>query len=218
MMRAEVSAFVGVAAALIVAPGPDMALVTRNALTLGRRAAYLTSFGTCTGLLVHGAAATVGLSAIVATSALAFEIVKIAGAIYLALLGILTLRDVWRSRRRRGDNEDEQLGSPSEVGTSTLRMPPFRQGVLTNVLNPKVAIFFLSFLPQFIPAGQPVATTTLVLSAIFIAMTLAWLVAYASAVLLVRRFFLRSSVRRFLETVTGSVLLLLGVRLGLVER
>lgn len=218
MMRAEVSAFVGVAAALIVAPGPDMALVTRNALTLGRRAAYLTSFGTCTGLLVHGAAATVGLSAIVATSALAFEIVKIAGAIYLALLGILTLRDVWRSRRRPGDNEDEQLGSPSEVGTSTLRMPPFRQGVLTNVLNPKVAIFFLSFLPQFIPAGQPVATTTLVLSAIFIAMTLAWLVAYASAVLLVRRFFLRSSVRRFLETVTGSVLLLLGVRLGLVER
>ncbi len=208
-MRAEVSAFVGVAAALIVAPGPDMALVTRNALTLGRRAAYLTSFGTCTGLLVHGAAATVGLSAIVATSALAFEIVKIAGAIYLALLGILTLRDVWRSRRRRGDNEDEQLGSPSEVGTSTLRMPPFRQGVLTNVLNPKVAIFFLSFLPQFIPAGQPVATTTLVLSAIFIAMTLAWLVAYASAVLLVRRFFLRSAVRRFLETVTGSVLLLL---------
>lgn len=218
MMRAEVSAFVGVAAALIVAPGPDMALVTRNALTLGRRAAYVTSFGTCTGLLVHGAAATVGLSVIVATSALAFEIVKIAGAIYLALLGILTLRDVWRSRRRRGDNEDEQLGSPSEVGTSTLRMPPFRQGVLTNVLNPKVAIFFLSFLPQFIPAGQPVATTTLVLSAIFIAMTLAWLVAYASAVLLVRRFFLRSSVRRFLETVTGSVLLLLGVRLGLVER
>ncbi len=217
-MRAEVSAFVGVAAALIVAPGPDMALVTRNALTLGRRAAYLTSFGTCTGLLVHGAAATVGLSAIVATSALAFEIVKIAGAIYLALLGILTLRDVWRSRRRRGDNEDEQLGSLSEVGTSILRMPPFRQGVLTNVLNPKVAIFFLSFLPQFIPAGQPVATTTLVLSAIFIAMTLAWLVAYASAVLLVRRFFLRSSVRRFLETVTGSVLLLLGVRLVLVER
>ncbi len=217
-MRAEVSAFVGVAAALIVAPGPDMALVTRNALTLGRRAAYLTSFGTCTGLLVHGAAATVGLSAIVATSALAFEIVKIAGAIYLALLGILTLRDVWRSRRRRGDNEDEQLGSLSEVGTSILRMPPFRQGVLTNVLNPKVAIFFLSFLPQFIPAGQPVATTTLVLSAIFIAMTLAWLVAYASAVLLVSRFFLRSSVRRFLETVTGSVLLLLGVRLVLVER
>ncbi len=195
-----------------------MALVTRNALTLGRRAAYLTSFGTCTGLLVHGAAATVGLSAIVATSALAFEIVKIAGAIYLALLGILTLRDVWRSRRRRGDNEDEQLGSLSEVGTSILRMPPFRQGVLTNVLNPKVAIFFLSFLPQFIPAGQPVATTTLVLSAIFIAMTLAWLVAYASAVLLVSRFFLRSSVRRFLETVTGSVLLLLGVRLVLVER
>lgn len=217
-MRAEVSTFVGVAAALIVAPGPDMALVTRNALTFGRRAAFLTSFGTCTGLLIHGAAATVGLSAIVATSALAFEVVKIAGAVYLTLLGVGTLYSVWIKRHHSVDSDIVQPASESQRWTPSVRTSPFRQGVLTNVLNPKVAIFFLSFLPQFVLSGQPVAASTLMLSGIFIAMTLVWLVTYASVVVLARRFLLRSSVRRLLETLTGSVLMFLGVRLAFSKR
>jgi threonine/homoserine/homoserine lactone efflux protein len=164
------STFVPVAALLIVVPGPDVLLVVRNAV-LGRAAGLATALGTLGGLLVHASAATVGLSALVAASATAFTLVKLMGAAYLVLLGLQAL---WSTRPM-----DNRTGSYGEGRHASRQAPPvrprvaLRQGLLTNVLNPKVAVFFVAFLPQFVPAGAPTASSTAVLAAVFVAMSAA---------------------------------------------
>ena len=217
-------AFIPVALLLTLIPGADTALVTRNALTLGLRGARWTILGICTGCLIHATASALGLSAILATSARAYEIVKYAGAAYLVWIGG---QGIWNARGAGSADPSTALGmtavsadpSTSLGMTATLRAGhPFTQGFLTNILNPKVALFYLTFLPQFIPAGAPILRTSLLLAMIHNALGFAWLSIYARFVDRLRGALTRPVVKAWLERVTGGALVLLGARLAWSRR
>jgi threonine/homoserine/homoserine lactone efflux protein len=161
--------FLAVATLVVVTPGPDMTLVARNTFAGGRISGLATSAGTCSGLLVHATAAALGLSAVLLASSQAFTVVKIAGGAYLIFLGIRTIIGAGRVTSIR---EGEKANHPWAA---------YRQGVLTNVLNPKVAVFFLSLLPQFVDPGPGFTWRLLLLSGLFIAMGLVWLTVYTLA-------------------------------------
>ena len=153
--------FAGAALALIVIPGPAVLYILAQSVEHGRRAGVMSAMGVATGGLVHITAAAVGISALVVSSAVAFGIVKYVGAAYLILLGIRRLLE----RGTTGDAE----GVPREAEPWRI----FRRGVLVNVLNPKTALFFLAFLPQFVDPGRgPVLAQILVLGSIFVLLAL----------------------------------------------
>jgi threonine/homoserine/homoserine lactone efflux protein len=202
----DIAGFLAVAPLVVVTPGPDMTLVARNTFAGGRIAGLATSAGTCSGLLVHATAAALGLSAVLLASSQAFTVVKLAGGAYLIFLGIRTII---------------VAGREAPVGEGAKATDPwgaYRQGVLTNVLNPKVAVFFLSLLPQFVDPGPGFTWRLLLLSGLFIAMGLVWLTVYTLALHAVGAFVGRPSVRTVIETVTGAVLVTLGLRLALQRR
>ncbi len=205
----ELLAFAAVAGVLILTPGPDMALVTRNTVALGRRAGLQTSLGVCAGVLVHGCAAALGLSAIVRSSATAFTVLKLAGAAYLIWLGAQAL---WRSRR--GAEPAPAPGSERRLGASS----PFRQGLLSNVLNPKLAVFFLTLLPQFIDSQESAATRSLLLAAVYAGLCLVWLCTFTLLMSRMREALRSPRVVRIVERVTGSVLILVGLRVAVDRR
>jgi threonine/homoserine/homoserine lactone efflux protein len=202
----SILAFIGIAALLTVLPGADMALVAKVTLLDGKRAAFFTSLGICAGLPVHATASALGLSLILATSAEAFTVVKFAGAAYLAYLGVRTIRDSLRP-----------TADPSVTATPTRsRRAAFAQGFLSNVLNPKVALFYLTFLPQFISPGDNVLAKSLLLAAIHGVLGLAWLPLYAYAI--DRLGVVIRGARRWLERLSGAALIGLGIRLALERR
>jgi threonine/homoserine/homoserine lactone efflux protein len=199
-------AFIGVAAILTVLPGADMALVTRNVLTLGRRPAMLTVVGICSGCIIHATASALGVSAILATSATAYNVLKTVGAAYLVWMGVQSVRAARRAT----------AGPPSVRDRSGLG--PFLQGFLTDVLNPKVAVFYLTFLPQFISPGEAVLRRSLFLAGVHIVMGLIWLTTYAWFVDRLGVVLTRPRVKAWLEGVTGGVLIALGARLAWERR
>lgn len=209
-MLGQIAAFTVAATVVTVAPGPDMALVARRAITDGWRRASITSAGVLTGLLVHATASAVGISVILVRSATAYTVLKVAGACYLVLLGVLSFRAARRTAR-----EPAQL--LQEERTHRSARTSFVQGFLNNVLNPKPALFYLAFVPQFVEPGDPVFLLTGILVAIHIALGVvwlvlwAWLVSRASAVLAPRW-------RAVLEAATGCVLVALGLRLATTSR
>jgi len=233
-MTASLLAFIPVALLLTVIPGADTALVTRNALALGVRGARWTILGILTGCLIHATASALGLSAILATSARAYETVKLVGAAYLVWIGIQSIRQAGVQIPRlaplaRDDGEGEALArddarrhpersAQREVEGSApgpaLSSHPFMQGFLTNILNPKVALFYLTFLPQFIPAGAPVLRTSLLLAMIHNVLGFAWLSLYARFVDRLRVALTRPMVKAWLERATGAALVALGARLA----
>jgi len=194
-------AFVGVAAVLTILPGADMALVMRNVLALGRPKTMLTIAGIASGCVIHATASALGMSAILATSATAFTVMKTAGAAYLVWIGVQSFRA----------RNTVTASSPSKA---TRGAAPFAQGFLTNVLNPKVAIFYLTFLPQFIAPGEPVLRQSLFLAGIHIAMGVVWLSAYAWFIERLGTVLARPNVKAWLERATGGRLIALGVRLA----
>jgi len=200
-------AFIGVAALLTILPGADMALVTRNVLAVGRRRAMLTIAGICTGCIIHATASALGLSAILATSATAFNVVKTLGAAYLIWIGIQSIREA-----------GQPAPVTSEASARRARLGPFLQGFLTNILNPKVAVFYLTFLPQFISPGEPVLRRSLLLASIHIAMGFVWLTAYAWFIDRLGAVLTRPRVKAWLERVTGGLLIALGARLAWARR
>ena len=199
-------------ALLTISPGADMALVARVALARGSRAAFFTTLGICSGLPLHAAASALGISAILATSAEAFAVVKLIGAAYLMWLGV----QAWRHARDAGGEPSAAPVGGVLGGQEDWRA--FAQGFLSNALNPKVALFYLAFLPQFMRPGDPVLARSLLLAAIHALMGTVWLTAYARAVDRLGAVFRRSGVRRWLERATGVVLVALGVRLALERR
>jgi threonine/homoserine/homoserine lactone efflux protein len=204
----RVYAFIGVAAILTILPGADMALVTRNVLAIGRRRTMLTIAGIGSGCIIHATASALGLSAILATSAAAFNVVKTVGALYLVWLGVQSIREASRP-----------VSAPSDSSnTRGARLGPFLQGFLTNVLNPKVAIFYLTFLPQFIGPGEPVFRRSLFLASLHIAMGFVWLTAYAWFIDRLGAVLTRPAVKAWLERVTGGLLIALGARLAWARR
>jgi threonine/homoserine/homoserine lactone efflux protein len=200
VLDGQVLAFAGVAVVLTLTPGPDMALVLRNSIRGGRPAALRTVLGIAVGLLVWATATALGVAAVLAASATVFTVLKLAGGVYLVYLGVRALL----AARRDGGSETRD--APSRRGS------PFRQGLITNLLNPKLAVLFTTLLPQFISTDDPAFTKSILLAALFITIGLTWLVIYAhvvGAIARSRRF------RRTLEAVSGVVLIALGGRLAL---
>jgi threonine/homoserine/homoserine lactone efflux protein len=200
------AAFVVVSAVVIVTPGPDTALTIRNALLGGRRGGVLTALGVSTGQLVWAIASAAGIAALLEASEPAFVAVRIAGAAYLVFLGAQTL---FRAVRAGGeDAAATQLEpAPGSSGRTSLR-----QGIVSNLGNPKMAIFFASLLPQF--AGQGSFAGGLLLGIVFAAMTFAWLAAYAVGVARAGDILRRPRIRRALAAVTGTALVALGLRVA----
>jgi threonine/homoserine/homoserine lactone efflux protein len=195
---------------LIMLPGPDQALITRNALVGGRRGGLLTMVGGVLGLTVHAGAAALGLSALLLASAKAFTVLKIVGAVYLLWLAAQML---WSSTRSRRSPAADEAGVVPER-----RWAYLRQGFLSNALNPKVALFFVTFLPQFLTAdgGSPRAEA-LLLSGIFGVLYLAWFGLYVAAVDRLGRWLQRPRVRARIEQVTALVLATVAVRLAIAN-
>jgi threonine/homoserine/homoserine lactone efflux protein len=206
-MLGQIAAFTIAATLVTISPGPDMALVARRAISDGWRRASVTSFGIVTGLLVHATASAIGISAILVRSATAFTVLKIAGACYLVALGILSFRAARRTARE---------AMPPELAERRLRSgrTSFVQGFLNNVLNPKPALFYLAFVPQFVEPGDPVFLLTAILVAIHIAIGVVWLVLWAWLVSRATTTLTSPRWRAAFESVTGSVLVALGLRVA----
>lgn len=194
---------------LTITPGPDIAVGLRNSVRGGSAAMWWTGIGCCVGLLVHATASVIGLSALLAASATAYAIVKAAGAVYLVWLGASALWKSWRDRHA----QPETTPVP-ETRTGLTRRTAFRQGLISNLLNPKIVLLFLTLLPQFISPGEPRAATSMMLTLVFIAVALVWWSLLSLLVGQVRVLMTKRRVRLVLERVTGTVLVAVGVRLA----
>jgi threonine/homoserine/homoserine lactone efflux protein len=200
---AELAAFVAVAAVVICSPGPDTALTVRNALVGGRRAGIGTAVGITTGLAVWTLAASAGVAGLLAASEPAFRALQLAGAAYLTYLGVQSLRAAWRGGVAAA--EPSQTLAPARA---------LRQGLLGNLGNPKIAVFFVGLLPQFAGPGAGFVEFAL-LGGVFCVMTFAWLTAYCVVVRGLGQLLRRPAVRRTLDGLTGAVLVGFGARLAL---
>jgi len=206
-------AFLGISALVIATPGADTAITIRNTVLGGRAGGLATAMGVATGQAIWALATSVGIVTLLVASEPLFLAVKYAGAAYLVVLGIQSLRAAFRS------------AAPLSVAMKSLpaaqRLAPrvaFRQGVISDLGNPKMAAFFTSLLPQFAPAGDASFAALALLGLLFSLMTLSWLAGYALAIARAGALFERPVVRRTLDGVTGAVLIGLGVRLAAEDR
>lgn len=210
MTGAEALLAFGVAAALLtITPGLDTALVLRTAAVEGPRRAALAALGVVAGCLAWGAAVALGLGVLLAASSLAFTALKWAGAAYLVWLG---LNLILRPR----DRFEAQADAPTTAYGAGLAW--LRRGFLTNLLNPKVGVFYVSFLPQFLPQGAPAGPFIFLLAALHGVMGLAWFAALIAATRPIAGVLQRAAVVRWLDRLTGGVFLAFGVRLALERR
>jgi len=194
---AQLAVFLGVSAVVIVTPGQDTALTIRNTLLGGRRAGVGTAFGVVGGQLAWALATSAGLAALLLASAPLFTAIRLAGAAYLVVLGAQALAAAVRGR-------------PHEDRVHRRRSSAVRQGLLSNLGNPKMAVFFTSLLPQFAASF----TGMLSLGLLFAALTLSWLSLYALAVARASGLLRKTRVRRALDAVTGLALVALGLRVA----
>jgi threonine/homoserine/homoserine lactone efflux protein len=201
----RLAAFVGIAVVVIVTPGPDTALTIRNTLLGGRAAGVRTALGVVSGQAVWTIATSAGIAALLVASEPAFRAVRLAGAAYLIFLGLQTLRRAIRGGARTPEPRRESSAA-------------YRQGLLSNLGNPKMAAFFTSLLPQFAPGGEASFAGLLALGLLFCALTLVWLSAYALAVARAGDVLRRTGIRRALDALTGAVLVAFGLRLATDRR
>ncbi|MGE7118707.1 LysE family translocator [Peribacillus sp. NPDC046944] len=192
---------------LILLPGPDTAIATKNTFSIGKTGGLQTMLGTCCALLIHTSAAVLGLSAIIVKSALLFSIFKYVGAVYLIYLGIKTL---WGLRNKEVAVTDERKDE-DKYGSKSC----FKQGFLTNLLNPKVAVFFLTFLPQFVNPGQDTFLPFLLMGATYTGLTALWFFFYIYLLNQISAFMKRPRTQKVFEGITGTVLIGFGMKLAL---
>src|SRR3954470_24067741 len=198
-------AFLLVAVVVVLTPGPATALVIRNALRGGTRAAWATTAGNSTGIFVWATASVLGISALVAASEAAFAVLKIVGAILLVVIG---LQSIYHAR----------YGMPVEIEPPPQARNHYREGLLTSFANPKLAVFFLALFPQFIPEGDSVLPATVMMALIIIFMDLVWFTVLALAVGRAKRLLSERKWQQRMEAASGSVLVALGIRLALISR
>ena len=205
----DLAGFVALAIVVIVTPGPDTALTIRNSLVGGRAVGIATALGVALGQAIWSLATSAGIVALLVAAVPAFAALRTIGAAYLVLLGVQAL---WSAARPHG----ERLRDPLRSGVR----PPtgLRQGVISNLTNPKMAVFFPSLVPQFVSPEVPSFVALLGLGMLFCLMTFVWLTAYAFAVARVGDVLRRSTVRRAIEALTGAVLVLFGLRVAVASR
>lgn len=192
---------------LIILPGPDTAIATKNTLTVGRMGGLKTALGTCCALLIHTSAAVLGLSAIIVKSALLFSVFKYVGAVYLIYLGIKTL---W-SLKKKEEAASVEMNTKKQFENTSC----FKQGFLTNILNPKVAVFFLTFLPQFVESGSNTFMPFLLMGITYTVLTSIWFLLYVYLINQISAFMKRPKAQNIIEGVTGTILIGFGIKLAL---
>jgi threonine/homoserine/homoserine lactone efflux protein len=200
--------FLGIVALLTIMPGADMAMVARSVFTGGRRDAFATTLGISAGCLVWACASALGVAAVLAASQTAYDALRLVGAAYLVWLGIQSLL----AARWGG------YGAAAAATTAPRRTSPFRQGLLTNLLNPKIAVFYSTFLPQFIAPGDSALAASMFLACVHITLGILWLSLYAWLLGRAVEAFKGSRLRRALDALTGTVLVALGLRLAAERR
>ncbi|GAB3836691.1 LysE family translocator [Dactylosporangium cerinum] len=206
MTAAQVLTFGGVVALGAISPGPDFAVVMRRSVLAGRAHGMATAVGVAAGVFAWAIAAATGVAALVAVSAVAFTVIKLAGAGYLLYLGVKALRSALRSRDLRPDPNTGPAAGPGLLAA-------FRDGLLCNALNPKAAMFFVALLPQFLPTDAGLVPL-LTLSMIAVVITAAWFLTVANLVAAARRVLARPAMRRCIDGISGTALIGLGVRLA----
>ena len=203
---------------VILAPGPDSMLVMRNTMRGGRRTGWVTACGTLSGLAIWALAAALGLSALLQVSHVGYDILRFCGAAYLIWLGVTSLAH-FRGRRPAEPAEAGRSAVPGLAGPRAVRPSrAYLNGLLSNLLNPKISGFFMAFLPAFVPAGASTAEFSLVLGVWFIAETGLWLAVVAWLAGRGVRWLRRPGVQRWIERVTGLVLIGFGLRLATESR
>ncbi|MFF0431586.1 LysE family translocator [Streptomyces sp. NPDC004327] len=213
-VSSAIVSFAVVAGMLTVMPGLDTALVLRSAITLGRRRAFATALGILSGVLVWGVAAAVGASAVLTASRLLYDALRVAGAAYLAWMGIGMIRQTLKERGRpaSADAAGDRAGAPTAEETWARS---WARGLGTSLLNPKNGVFYMAMLPQFIPAGAPHLLMGVVLAIVHDLEGLVWFSALIFGTQLVRGWLNRGSVRRAIDAITGTVLVGFGIKLAL---
>ncbi|WP_409273476.1 LysE family translocator [Neobacillus sp. SCS-31] len=186
---------------VVMSPGIDTALITKRTIAGGQKEGYRLALGITTGSLVHTLAAAFGLSAILMQSALAFEIVKYAGALYLIYLGISSF-----ITRRKSDEDNNTSEKPGSA---------YKQGLLSNVLNPKVAMFFLTFLPQFVQPGGDSTMQLVLMGVMYTLLSISWFFLYVYFINFLRDWLMSPNVQKVMDRVTGIVLIAFGLKLAL---
>ena len=204
LFDARLLAYAGVVALLVMAPGPDMALVARNALRGGARTVLPTVLGVATGILGWSLASAFGVATVLERSALLFSLLRLLGAAYLCALGMLALRSAWRRSER------EETPVPGRRPAARSRRGSFLQGLVGNLLNPKAGVIFLTLVPQFLRPGDPPARIVLMI-AIFEVLLVTWLLIYGRGLAQVGQSRLARNARRWLEAASGAVLCALGL-------
>jgi RhtB (resistance to homoserine/threonine) family protein len=211
MVDPQIIAFAAIAALLTIAPGPDTMLVIRNVMARGQRAGLLTAVGACCGLFIHATLSALGLSVILVRSATTFEVVKLIGAGYLIWLGVQSLRRVFRGPVSAIDAVSAP-GSRARVARSEQSLI---EGLLSNALNPKVAVFYLALLPQFMSPGDWVFGKSMLLAGIHWVEGVLWLSMVTLFLGRLRWWISRPGVKRAIEATTGAVLIAFGIRLAM---
>ncbi|MEC3918130.1 LysE family translocator [Nocardia sp. CDC160] len=201
----EILTLAGVIVLGSMSPGPDFLIVLRNSVVSGRHAGIASAGGIAAGVFVWALVTAIGVAGLLAASAQAYTVVKLVGAIYLAFIGIRALLAA-----RRGDYRPD----PDAAANRRSALVSFRQGLLTNLLNPKCAVFFIALVPQFLPA-HPSALGTLELAAVCTVANLVWLVTLAFGVGALRQWFTRRRVRRILDAAMGTFMVGLGLRIAM---
>jgi RhtB (resistance to homoserine/threonine) family protein len=205
-MVTEFATFAAVSAVVIMTPGPDTAMTIRNTLLGGRRTGVATALGIALGQSVWTVAASVGVAAVLVASEPAFRALQLAGAAYLIYIGLHSLWAAWR--------HPETAAQPAPAGPRQQWRKGLRQGLLSDLANPKMAVFFLSLLPQFVTPGDASFAGFLLLGVVFATMTFAWLTGYAFVVARAGEVLRRPRIRRALDTLTGTALVALGLRVA----
>ncbi|OMF60043.1 lysine transporter LysE [Paenibacillus sp. FSL R5-0490] len=190
---------------VVMSPGIDTALITKRTISDGRTDGYKMGLGITAGSLVHTFAAAFGLSAILMQSAAAFEVIKFAGAVYLIYLGLSSF--ISMKKKKNADLETEVK--------SDMKKSAFKQGLLSNVLNPKVAMFFLTFLPQFVKAGENAQQQLIIMGIIYTLLSIFWFFLYVYFINYMREWLMSPKVQRVMEKATGVVLIGFGLKLAL---
>lgn len=193
---------------VVMSPGIDTALITKRTISDGRKDGFKMALGITAGSLVHTLAVAFGLSAILMQSAIAFEIVKYVGAIYLIYLGVSSF--ITRKNKQAHNNEQFNEGSRSKAA--------FKQGLISNVLNPKVAMFFITFLPQFVMNGNNVTAQLITMGVIYTLLSITWFFIYVFFINYLREWLMSDKVQNIMDKTTGLVLIGFGLKLALEKQ
>lgn len=199
--------FLIICVGLIILPGPDTAIVTKNTISVGKIGGLKTALGICCALFIHTSAAILGLSAIIVKSALLFSVFKYVGAVYLIYLGVKTL---WALKKKE-EAATVEVNTKKQLESTSC----FKQGFLTNILNPKQAVFFLTFLPQFVESGSNTFIPFLIMGITYTVLTAVWFLLYVSLINQISAFMKKPKTQNIFEGITGTILIGFGIKLAL---